>query len=112
MKFTKFVYTIDDSGPAVVGQKGEQGLPGFPGASGDPGISGLPGVDGTPGTKGSNGDPGLDGVKGKWQISIKSVAFYIYFGFYFHYFSCQSRYKMLQILLRFVLYPAIMMVNH
>ena len=44
---------------------------------------------------------------GATQISAKSIAFYPYFGFYvyFHSFHCQSRHKMLWILLRFVLHP-------
>ena len=37
---------------------------------------------------------------------------YPYFGFYFHLFSYQSRDKMLQIILRFVLYPTMMVANH
>ena len=32
---------------------------------------------------------------GTTQISVKSTAFYPYFGFYFHLFSYQSRDKML-----------------
>ena len=59
------VYEIDESGPPVIGPKGEQGLPGFPGANGDPGIPGLPGEDGIPGINGRCGDPGLYGAKGK-----------------------------------------------
>ena len=46
--------------------------------------------------------PNLSSYKGQvpsWlgttQISVKSTAFYPYFGFYFHLFSCQSRDKML-----------------
>ena len=49
---------------------------------------------------------------GTTQISVKSTAFYPYFGFYFHLFSCQSRDKMLYILQKFVLYPAMMVPNH
>ena len=49
---------------------------------------------------------------GTTQISVKSTTFYPYFGFYFHLFSCQSRDKMLQILQKFVLYPATMVANH
>ena len=45
---------------------------------------------------------------GTIQISVKSIAFYPYFGFYSPFISCQSRDKMLQILLRFVLYPTMM----
>ena len=45
---------------------------------------------------------------GTIQISVKSTAFYPYFGFYSPFISCQSRDKMLQILLRFVLYPTMM----
>ena len=44
----------------------------------------------------------------KTCISVKSTTFYPYFGFHFHLYSCQSRDKMLQILLRFVLYSAMM----
>ena len=61
-------FVIDDSGPTVIGLKGEQGLPGFPGASGDPGIPGLPGKDGVAGAKGSRGDSGLYGAEGNWLI--------------------------------------------
>ena len=61
---TASVYVIGDSGPAVIGPKGEQGLPGFPGVSGNPGIPGLPGGDGIPGMKGKHGDPGLYGSNG------------------------------------------------
>ena len=60
------VCEIDDSGPPVIGPKGEQGSPGFPGADGDPGIPGLPGEDGVPGINGRRGDPGLYGTKGKY----------------------------------------------
>ena len=58
-------FVIDDSGPAIIGPKGEQGLPGFPGANGDPGIPGLPGRDGIPGIEGRHGDVGLSGNNGK-----------------------------------------------
>ena len=61
-------FVIDDSGPNVIGLKGEQGLPGFPGAIGDPGIPGLPGKDGVPGAKESRGDSGLYGAEGNWLI--------------------------------------------
>ena len=60
-----FVYNLDDSAPAVIGLKGDQGFPGFPGANGDPGISGVPGLDGISGTKGRRGDSGLYGPEGK-----------------------------------------------
>ena len=55
---------IDDSGAAIIGPKGEKGLPGFPGADGVPGLPGSPGRDGIPGIKGRRGDPGLDGRRG------------------------------------------------
>ena len=64
-----FACVIDDSGPPVVGPKGEQGLPGSPGANGDPGLSGLPGIDGTPGINGRRGNPGLYGVKGNYVVA-------------------------------------------
>ena len=66
---TMFICIIDDSGPAVIGPKGQQGLPGFPGANGDPGIPGLSGEDGIPGINGRRGDPGLYGAQGNYSYS-------------------------------------------
>ena len=70
-------YVIDATGPAIVGPKGEKGLPGFPGADGEPGIPGSPGRDGIPGIKGRHGDSGLDGKNGK-QLSCMHNIMYIY----------------------------------
>ena len=48
----------------IIGQKGEQGSPGYPGPQGYPGKPGLDGRDGYPGQKGAKGEMGYTGQKG------------------------------------------------
>ena len=85
-----FFCIIGDSGPTVIGPKGEQGLPGFPGANGDPGIPGLLGEDGIPGTQGRHGDPGLYGAQGLHSMHTQYVHTY---STYTVFCTCINSYK-------------------
>ena len=48
----------------IIGQKGEQGSPGYPGPQGYPGKPGVDGRGGYPGQKGAKGEMGYTGQKG------------------------------------------------
>ena len=68
--FSLLYCVADDSGPDVIGPRGQQGSPGYPGVNGDPGTPGVPGSDGIPGEEGAHGHPGSRGIKGEWLNQV------------------------------------------